>query len=205
MTSQFWNERYQGNETVYGYEPNAFFKEQILLRTPGKLLLPAEGEGRNALFAAKHGWEVSAFDYSEIAQQKALKKARELNLTIDYTLKSIEGLTLSSSSVDMIGLIYVHVPPALRQHFHHQCQQALKPGGSILLEAFSPEQLKHSSGGPRVPEMLYTLEALQQDFAGLRIQRAVQKEVILAEGPFHKGPASIVQFVATKEQNHFPG
>lgn len=199
MTSQFWNERYQGNETVYGYEPNAFFKEQILLRKLGKLLLPAEGEGRNALFAAKQGWEVSAFDYSEVAQQKALKKARELNLSIDYTIKSIEGLTLVPASVDVIGLIYVHVPPALRQHFHLKCQQALKPGGSILLEAFSPEQLKHSSGGPRVPEMLYTLEALQQDFAGLRIQRAVQKEVILAEGPFHTGPASIVQFVATKE------
>ncbi len=199
MTSQFWNERYQGNETVYGYEPNAFFKEQLLLRKPGKLLLPAEGEGRNALFAAKHGWEVSAFDYSEVAQKKALNRARELNLSIDYTIKSIEGLILTPASVDVIGLIYVHLYPSQRQTFHQQCKEALKTGGSIILEAFSPEQLKHSSGGPRVPEMLYTLEALQQDFAGMRIERAVQKEVVLAEGPFHTGPASIVQFIATKE------
>lgn len=199
MTSQFWNERYRGNETVYGYEPNAFFKEQLLLRKPGKVLLPAEGEGRNALFASKQGWDVSAFDYSEVAQQKALKKAKELNLSIDYTHQSIEGLTLAPASVDVIGLIYVHLPPALRQHFHHQCQQALKPGGAIILEAFSPEQLKHNSGGPRIPEMFYALDVLQQDFQGLRIQRAVQKEVVLAEGAFHTGPASIVHFIATKE------
>jgi SAM-dependent methyltransferase len=199
MTSQFWNERYQGNETVYGYEPNAFFKEQLLLRKPSNLLLPAEGEGRNALFAAKNGWNVSAFDYSEVAQQKALNRARELNLFIDYTIKSIEGLILTPASVDVIGLIYVHLYPAQRQTFHQQCKEALKTGGSIILEAFSSEQLKHSSGGPRVQEMLYTLEVLQQDFAGLHIQHALQKEVILAEGPFHTGPASIVQFVATKE------
>jgi hypothetical protein len=199
MTSQFWNERYQSNETVYGYEPNTFFKEQLLLRHPGKLLLPAEGEGRNALFAAQQGWEVSAFDYSEVAQQKTLNRARELNVSISYTLKSIEGLTLTPSSIDVIALIYVHLTIAAREHLHQQCKEALSPGGAIILEAFSPKQLEYSSGGPRVSEMLYTLEALQQDFEGLHIQLAVQKEVMLAEGPFHTGPANIVQVIATKE------
>ena len=120
MDKEFWNQRYGANENVYGYEPNEFFKEQIDKLTPGTLLLPADGEGRNGVYAATKGWDVTAFDFSEVARNKALEFAGKMNVEIDYTVADINSYPFPRQ-FDVIALIYIHLDPPTRERFHKRC------------------------------------------------------------------------------------
>jgi 2-polyprenyl-3-methyl-5-hydroxy-6-metoxy-1,4-benzoquinol methylase len=198
MDKEYWNNRYKTNESVYGHQPNRFFKEQLLKLKPGKLLLPAEGEGRNALFAASIGWNVIAFDFSVEARNKALAAAALNHLTIDYTIQDFGEIKLPEQTYDAIGIIYVHQQPALRKAFHQQCVKALKSGGVLIFEAFSKEQINNTSGGPKDMSMLHSIETLLEDFEGLHISHGKTEDIFLNEGEFHSGRAAVVRLVATK-------
>ncbi len=198
MNEEFWNERYKTNATVYGHQPNTFFKEQLLKLQPGKLLLPAEGEGRNALFAASIGWDVTAFDFSLEARNKALEAAAANHLTIDYTTEDIKEIILPEKTYDAIALIYVHMEPTVRKTFHKKCVNALKPGGVLILEAFAKNQMNNTSGGPKDVSMLHSIETLRKEFEELQISLCKEENTFLDEGKFHSGIADVVRFVATK-------
>ncbi len=198
MNEEFWNERYKTNDTVYGHQPNTFLKEQLLKLPPRKLLLPAEGEGRNALFAASLGWKVTAFDFSVEAKNKAIEAATDNHLSIDYTTEDIKEIILPEKTYDAIGLIYVHMEPTVRATFHKKCVNALKPGGVLILEAFSKDQMNNTSGGPKDVSMLHSIETLRKEFEGLQISLCKEEDTFLDEGKFHSGIADVVRFVATK-------
>lgn len=194
---QFWDQRYAENDMVYGLQPNYFLKLFLDLHKPGSILLPAEGEGRNAVYAAKNGWDVTAFDYSKVARAKALEWAAREHVTIHYQLSDV-GDYSAASQFDAIGLIYVHLPVELRIKFHHSIIQSLKPGGFLVLEAFAKDQLKFESGGPRDPAMLYDAATLCNDFGSLHILSCEQKEITLKEGEFHQGKAAVLRMIAQK-------
>jgi hypothetical protein len=194
---EFWNARYEVNDTVYDWEPNRFFKHFIDTHKPGSILLPAEGEGRNAIYAASKGWQVDAFDYSDVARAKALKRATERGVQINYDSKSIEDFK-ANQLYDAIGLIYVHLPVEARKMFHMQVTQSLKPGGYMILEAFAREQLQFESGGPKDVALLYDAPSLCNDFQFLHLLSCGQKEVIMDEGAFHKGKAAVLQMIGQK-------
>ncbi len=200
MSKIFWNERYAAHTTFYGEAPNEFFKTQLDILLPGKILLPAEGEGRNAIYAASRGWQVTAFDYSEQAQRKALTHAKALAVTIDYTVQEISVITLPIQHYDVVALVYVHLQATLREKFFEQVVRSLKPGGTIILEGFSANQIKFDSGGPKEMGMLYTLGLVKQLFQSLRLEFLKEEEIVLNEGEFHKGPASVVRLVAKKPE-----
>ena len=195
---EFWNERYADSTYVYGTEPNAYFRLKIDSVSKGKLLLPAEGEGRNAVYAVSLGWQVDAFDYSESAKQKAEALAAKAGLTLHYRVSAAEDMDLEPDSYDMVGLFYFHLSPELRNNIHKACIKALKPGGTILLEAFTPEQLRYNSGGPKNETWLYTAEILQSDFAELNITELTKITIHLEEGEGHKGEASVIRLTAVK-------
>jgi hypothetical protein len=195
---QFWDERYKVTNYVYGISPNLFFKENIDRLTPGKLLLPAEGEGRNANYAAKSGWIVSAYDYSSVAQKKALKLASENNVSIDYQLASHEDFSAMPESFDCLALIYVHLPKNIRNTIHQKLVSFVKPGGTIILEAFSKEQLLLNSGGPKDPDLLYTLDDLNEDFKQLYSLKTEYQTILLEEGSLHHGEAHVVRLIGKK-------
>lgn len=197
-SADFWNERYSSYITVYGDEPNEFFRECIQKLPTGKLLLPAEGEGRNAVFAAKQGWVVNAFDYSPAARSKALARAEENEVDIHYAIADINDVDLRPEEYDAIALIYVHLKPEERKRLHSRVIKALKPGGHLILEAFSVEQIRNISGGPRNEELLYNLHTLEDDFDGLLLSVSRQEQIRLNEGPFHQGKADVVRILATK-------
>lgn len=197
---QFWNERYAQPDWVYGQQPNVFFKEQLAGRPPGKLLLAAEGEGRNAVYAARQGWQVVAFDFSAAGQQKALQLAAQAGVGIDYQLQKAEDFRLGPHSLDAAGLIYAHFPPDIRKRFHARLQDWLKPGGVLILEAFHPRQLQYQSGGPKQENMLYSADMLQQDFEGLKILLLEEREIVLDEGSFHQGAGYVTRLVASKPE-----
>lgn len=196
---QFWNERYQQTDYVYGEDPNEFFREKLLTLLPGSILLPGEGEGRNAVWAARQGWKVTAIDYSEAAREKAFALAeRHTGIAINYHLDDIDNFPYPRDYYDAVALIFIHVIPEMRLSMHQKIIDALKPGGYIIVEAFTPEQLNYLSGGPKNPEMLYTAEKLRDDFASLNILYIEQAIHTLHEGKHHSGPASTIRLFARK-------
>tara|TARA_R110000823_G_scaffold305263_1_gene427297 strand:- start:1079 stop:1714 length:636 start_codon:yes stop_codon:yes gene_type:complete len=195
----FWNERYNATKYVYGTAPNHFLKEQLSLSKPGNILLPAEGEGRNAVYAAKQGWKVTAFDSSSTAKTKALKLAVQENVKIDYQVSDVLKFK-TGERFDVLGLIYAHFPKNIRQQAHHHLMEFLKPNGKVYFEAFAKEQLKNTSGGPKTIEMLFSVEEIQEEFSGLKFEFLEQRTILLAEGVYHKGEAEVIRFVATKNE-----
>ncbi|MBI1341624.1 MAG: methyltransferase domain-containing protein [Terrimonas sp.] len=194
MIKQFWDQRYAESEPVYGLQPNDFFKQFIDTHRPGTLLLPAEGEGRNAIYAAKKGWAVDAFDFSEVARKKALAFAAKENLSIHYSVMDMADFR-ATKKYDAIGLIYVHLPEAARKKFHQEIYQSLKTGGFLVLEAFAKEQIKLESGGPRDAALLYDAPGLCSDFPFLHILNCQQKNLYLQEGSYHQGEASVLRLL----------
>ncbi len=194
---QFWDQRYAENETVYGNEPNKFFRLFIDQHKPGTLLLPAEGEGRNAVYAASGGWQVDAFDFSQVAREKALDFARGERVVINYELKNIADFK-AGKQYDAVGLIFVHLPEVLRKKFHQEVYNSIKPGGFMVLEAFAKEQAQLESGGPRDATLLYDAPSLCNDFPFLHMISCEQKEIFLEEGDYHKGKASVLRMIGQR-------
>ena len=194
---QFWDQRYVENETVYGNEPNKFFKLFIDLHKPGTLLLPGEGEGRNAVYAASKGWQVDAFDFSQVAREKALDFARGERVIINYELKNIADFK-AGKQYDAVGLIFVHLPEVLRKKFHQEVYNSIKSGGFMVLEAFAKEQAQLESGGPRDATLLYDAPSLCNDFPFLHMISCEQKEIFLEEGDYHKGKASVLRMIGQR-------
>ena len=194
---EFWDNRYTENSNVYGEQPNAFFKSFIDQHEPGTILMPAEGEGRNGLYAAAKGWKVDAFDFSAVARDRTVAAARERQLPIHYDLMDI-GSFKAGKQYDAVGLIYVHLPPLLRRSFHQEIYQSIKPGGFLVLEAYAKEQLQFNSGGPKDPAMLYDAPSLCHDFPFLHLISCEQKELELDEGPFHQGKAAVLRMIGQR-------
>ena len=195
---EFWNTRYSGSEYVYGTEPNEYFKEKIDNLEPGFLLLPAEGEGRNAVYAARSGWTVEAYDFSEMAQNKALQLAHSNGMEIQYQLTDHRFVQYSSHQFSAIALIFVHLPSEFRGSFHKRVISWLQPGGTIILEAYSKNQIQYKSGGPQNPDLLYDLKVLERDFADLESTQFTELVRPLREGQCHRGFGSVVRLLGKK-------
>jgi 2-polyprenyl-3-methyl-5-hydroxy-6-metoxy-1,4-benzoquinol methylase len=192
----FWNQRYAQQIYAYGIEPNEFYKEQLSKLRPGKILFPAEGEGRNAVFAASLGWETWAFDSSLEAKRKAENLALAKKVKIDYAVTSIEDFAAKENSFDAIVSIFVHTPN--RQVYHQKMIQLLKPGGILILEGFSKNQLGKNTGGPQNEALLFSEEELKKDFSSLKDLNISELDTHLSEGAHHQGKASVIRLLAKK-------
>ena len=195
---EFWDTRYETEEFVYGKEPNRFLSGELIKMKPGRILLPGEGEGRNAVFAASHGWKVDAIDQSRNGANKALRLARDNNLTINYEVGSIETIKLNKETYDVVAIVFVHLPPSLRTEVHSKLIESLKPGGRVILEAFHRAQLGRSTGGPQSEAMLYTAPMLLNDFKTLKVFQMQEIETELNEGVYHQGRACVIRFIGMK-------
>jgi hypothetical protein len=194
-----WEKRYAAEEYAYGQEPNAFFKACLdELPKPGRILLPAEGEGRNAVYAARRGWEVDAFDFSSAAREKALRLAERHGVHINYEVADYETAHIEPGAYDAVALIFAHKHESIRRTVHRKLVPALKAGGYLFLEAYSKEQLGYGTGGPPNEQLLYALDDLREDFSELGIVQLEQLETEIHEGRYHTGLASVVRLVAKK-------
>jgi hypothetical protein len=200
---EFWNDRYRDINYAYGESPNVYFEQCLKQLNPGKLLLPAEGEGRNGVFAASLHWKVDAFDISEEGKKKALQLAEKHNTTISYTISDFNSVVLPSQVYDAVGLIYAHLHDASRKEIHHKIASSLKQKGHIIIEAFSKANLEYVNknpkvGGPRDIAMLYTLEEIKSDFPDVNWIEAYETTTILHEGEFHCGEGVVVRLFGEK-------
>ncbi|AIY14117.1 class I SAM-dependent methyltransferase [Cellulophaga baltica] len=200
---EFWNNRYKEKEYAYGEKPNAFFKETIeKLKLNGKLQLPAEGEGRNAVYASKKGIDVVAFDISSEGKIKAQELAEKQNVTIDYRVGEFEKHNFELNSFDALGLIFAHFPKN-KTILHEQMAELIKPNGYIFLEGFSANNISYRErnpkiGGPTNLEMLYTVEEMKTTFKNFEVILLEEKEIKLNEGSFHNGIASVIRYIGKK-------
>ena len=193
----FWNDRYANRAYAYGTEPNAFFKSQIYQHPAGRILLPAEGEGRNAVYAAKLGWEVVAFDQSEAGEKKAMQLAEATQTSISYRIEDAMDFN-EANAFDLIFYGFFHVPPTVLQPVYDHLNTFVKPNGLILLEGFSTKNMGRGSGGPQNEAMLFTtsrVKSLLHDFKTLKVW---EEEIILNEGPFHQGNACVIRAIGVK-------
>ena len=199
-----WDDRYSKKEFAYGKQPNNYLKEQLEKLEAGSILFPAEGEGRNAVYAAKLGWTVSAFDISVEGKNKAFLLAEDNNVIIDYQVGDLQTIDYYGEQFDAIALIYAHFPPDIKSIYHKTLDQYLRKNGLIIFEAFSKKHLDYISknekmGGPKEMGMLFSIEEIKSDFGNYEIIELVEKEIELSEGVFHKGKGSVIRFVGRKK------
>jgi SAM-dependent methyltransferase len=194
----FWDNRYSVDDYIFGTEPNEFFKSEIDKLPCGKLLLIGEGEGRNAVYAAKLGWQVDAIDFSSTAKSKAFMLAEKNNVTINYSVMDFNDLKLTADNYNAVGIIYIHLEEELRKKVIEKVTKALNNDGSLILELFEKEQITRNSGGPKDLDLLYSLEDAVNDFINLDFHYLNKETITLNEGKGHQGEAVVIRFVGTK-------
>lgn len=203
MDKNFWNARYENPAYAYGTIPNEYFKTELDKIPAGKILLPAEGEGRNAVYAAQSGWEVFAFDQSEEGQKKAYQLAEANKVNINYQVGFFDALNFPNEQFDCIALIYAHLPDQKRRQNHRDLLKLLKKGGHLILEGFSVahkffQEKNPYAGGPKDHLMLYSPEELLEDFKELNNIEVKETETELSEGMYHQGKASVIRILGRK-------
>lgn len=197
--AKMWDERFSQAEPVYGEKPNAYLRSQAHRLKPGmKVLVPADGYGRNGLWLARQGLRVHTVDLSAVGVERARKAAQAAGLTMTIEQADLSTWAWPEAEFDVVASIFLHLPPELRRAVHANMLRAVAPGGIVILEAFTPAQLKYSSGGPKDAQLLYTAEILREDFAGADALELRETETDLEEGHMHSGLGAVVQAVFQK-------
>jgi len=194
-----WDQRYAGDEYVYGTEPNAFLAEHAKT-LPGPVLSLCEGEGRNAVFLASLGLEVLGVDSSEVGLTKAQKLAAARRVTIRTEVADLATYDLPANTFGSVVSIFAHLPSSIRQRLYPLVERSLQPGGILLLEAYTLAQLPKTTGGPKDPDMLMSAAGLRREFPGCEVILARELDRDVLEGGHRLGGVgSVVQFIARKK------
>lgn len=195
-----WNDRYAGEELLFGEEPNAFLAAQAALLRPGmKALAVADGEGRNGVWLAEQGLDVMSIDISEVAQAKAARLARSRSVALDLRLADVADWEWPAEAFDLVVAIFIQfADPAQREKIFAGIRRTLKPGGLLLLEGYRPEQIAYGTGGPPTVENLYTAPMLRAAFDGFEILSLAEYDAEVQEGSGHSGMSALIDLVARK-------
>ena len=200
-----WDQRYNRDEYVYGTEPNSFLSEQShRLSEDSQILTLCEGEGRNAVYLAGLGHQVTGVDGSTVGLEKARKLAALNAVEIKTRVTDLSHFEPGNSCWDAVVSIFAHVPPVVRQQIHKRVVRALRPGGLLILEAYTPEQIGRGTGGPPDEKLMMNLESLEEELDGLEFLLAEEKLRPVNEGFGHTGDGHVVQLIAKKPgtKNH---
>ncbi len=194
-----WDQRYEGEDYFYGKESNDFLSSQAYrIKVGGRVLCLAEGEGRNAVFLAKKGFEVTAVDFSQKGLEKLHHLAQEQKITVTTVHSDLADYEIEEMSWDAIVSIWCHLPKPLREKVHQSSSSGLKKGDLFILEAYRPPQLEFKTGGPPTAELMMNLGDLEKELAGLEFLVSHEIERMVHEGKGHQGQSAVVQVVARK-------
>ncbi len=194
----FWDEKFSADHYIYGTDPNDFLAAQAGAIPKGKVLCIGDGEGRNGVFLATQGYQVTSVDSSKVGLAKAQDLAAEKGVTLETILADLNDFDIGESQWDGVVSIYCHLPPPLRQKVHGNVVRGLKPGGVMLLEAYTPKQLEYNMGGPPVVELMYTADILRSDLKGLQFEHLQELDREVIEGTHHYGMGAVVQLIGVK-------
>ena len=193
-----WDQRYSSKDYAYGTKANDFLVSMYDKLPTGKILCLAEGEGRNAVWLAEQGNEVTAVDASEIGLKKADKLAKERRVKVTTVHADLADYNIGIQQWDAIISIFCHLPPDLRQDVHHRCIEGLRTGGMLLLEAYTPLQLHYKTGGPPAAEMMMNVQSLSNELISLDFLHLQEQVREIHEGEYHNGTGAVVQALARK-------
>lgn len=193
-----WNARYGEPGFAYGTEPNAFVAAHADAIRGRDVLCIASGEGRNAVYLAERGLSVTGVDLSEVGVEKTKALATERGVSVEAHVASLADFDLGDARWDAIIAVFAHLPPPVRRRVHRAIPKALRPSGVLLLEAYTPAQLQHGTGGPPSLPMLMTLDELREDLAGLHLELGHEIEREVVEGRYHDGKAAVVQVIGRR-------
>jgi 2-polyprenyl-3-methyl-5-hydroxy-6-metoxy-1,4-benzoquinol methylase len=194
-----WDERFRLEGHAYGVKPSMYLVEkENIIRRGQRALAAADGGGRNAVWLAERGLEVTVVDLSAEGIARALELAHSRGVRLQVYCADLLQWNAGSAVFDLVVAVYFHLPPAHRRDVHARLYESLKPGGHLLVEGFHKKQIAHSSGGPCEPDMLYDESILVGDFPGAEIIEARTDEVVLSEGRLHRGPAVLIRFHARR-------
>lgn len=193
-----WDARYSEHADAFGSEPNDFLRSQADRIPHGRVLCLGEGQGRNAIFLASLGFEVTALDASHVGMQQAAARAAQRGVSLTTIVADLADYRIEPGVWDGIVSIFVHLPPGLRQQVHAQAAAGIKSGGVFLLEAYTPAQLQFRTGGPSSPQLLMSASDVKAELTGLTFEIAHEIERDVLEGQFHSGRAAVVQVLARK-------
>ena len=194
-----WDERYRSKEYAYGTQPNDFLHANVECLPKGRVLSLAEGEGRNAVFLAQQGYSVTAVDSSVVGIEKARKLAELHNVEIEFIQADLTNFKIETDDWDAIISIFCPLPPKVRREIHHQVSHGLKENGVYLLEAYTPDQIWHGTGGGNDVDVMQTAQSLRSELTGLSFSRLEEIERKVVEGTYHTGLASVVQAIGIKK------
>jgi len=196
MNKDFWEARYDEGGHAYGEKPNEFLVSlKDVFKKGESALVIGDGEGRNGVWLAEQGLEVLSIDQSEVGLKKAQEMAESRSVSIKMECADLIHWHWPENQYDYVVIIYVHFSPDVRPKIHQKALSALKPGGKLILEGFTYEQLNYSSGGPPVREMLYDSTLLEKDFKAGHIKYMEELIIILDEGKYHSGQGAIIRAI----------
>ena len=195
-----WEKRYSVPDYVFGEAPNAFLaRQKARLPRSGRALAVSDGEGRNGVWLAEQGLDVVSMDFSPTAQAKARALADRRGVKITTERANIFMYQWPVAAYDVIVVIFIqYMGPADRAKVFAGIRQALKPGGLLLMEGYTPKQIEHGTGGPKEPENMYTRELLEREFGGFTKVEIDEYEVEMHEGTGHGGMSAVIDLVAVK-------
>jgi SAM-dependent methyltransferase len=195
-----WNERFAAPGFLFGTAPNQFLESQKhRLPARGRALAVADGEGRNGVWLAQQGLTVTAVDFSPVALAKSRGLAERAGVAVETIETDLETWRWPVAAYDVVAAIFIQfAPPPLRAKFFAAMQAALKPGGLLLLEGYTPKQLDYGTGGPPNAENMYTRPILEAAFAGMEILHLKEYDAAIDEGAGHKGMSALIDLVAKK-------
>ncbi len=193
-----WEQRFAGETYLYGTEANQFLRVSLPALPKGTAMCLAEGEGRNAVFLAESGYEVSSVDLTQTGVDKTKRLAKDRGVTVDAAVGDLADFELGRERWDLVVSIFAHVPPDVRRSLHRRVVDSLKPGGVLLLEAYTPDQVGRGTGGPQNTELTMTLNGLRAELAPLEFLHAEELDRDVLEGTGHTGRGAVVQVIARK-------
>lgn len=197
--AEMWEARYGADPGfIYGTEPNDFLREQVADLPLGEVLCLADGEGRNGVYLAGLGHRVTSVDLTQAGIAKAQRLATERGVELTTVVADLADYDLGEDRWDIVVSIFAHTAPDIRARIHGALASALRPGGRLILEAYTPDQIGRGTGGPRSPEFTMTLAGLRNELAGLTIDHGVETLRSVIEGGGHTGEGAVVQVVAGK-------
>jgi SAM-dependent methyltransferase len=194
-----WDERYADSDYLFGTAPNDFLKSVADRLAPNsRILCLADGEGRNGVYLATLGHKVTAVDRSRVGLEKAKKLAEQKQVSIETIEADLAEYDLGVESWDCIVSIFFHIPTEVRNHIYPRIITALKPGGILILESYTPEQLNHGTGGPLIADLMLTKDGLAHYFNAMTLEHLVELERVVIDGTGHTGMASVVQLLTMR-------
>ena len=195
-----WESRYAGADYAFGKEPNYFLAScKGLLPKSGRVLVVADGEGRNGVWLAEQGLDVLSIDFSPTALRKARVLAAEHHVTVTFQQADVHTWAYPEASFDVVVEIFTQFSsPPERAMKWAGMRRALKPGGLLIIQGYTPKQLTFGTGGPKQVENLYTRAMLERAFCDFRNMKILEEEREMYEGTSHAGMSAVINLTAIK-------